>query len=65
MLAVHALDATVRTQRGGVGEITLRLGKADDCGGTPGAGRELLERLTTVRDERRTQQQVFGWVSRE
>ena len=63
VLAVHAEHPAVRAHRGGVEEVAPRFGEPDDRGRAPGARRDLLERLTRLRHERRAQQQVFGRVA--
>ena len=63
VLVVHAEHPAVRAHRGRVEEVAPRFGEADDRGRTPGTRRDLLERLTRLRHERRAQQQVFGRVA--
>ena len=63
LLAVDAEHPAVRADRRRVVEVTARLREADHRRAAPGAGRELVERLGRLRDERRPQQQVLGRVA--
>ena len=62
LLAVHAVDATVRAHGRGVVQIAAGFGKPDDRGGARGARRDLVEHLDGLRDERGAQEKVFGRV---
>ncbi len=63
LLAVHAVDAPVGAHGGRVVQVTARLGVADHGGATSGAGRDLVERLDRLRDERGPQEQVLGRIA--